>query len=255
MAAADVLLASISTPIFEPLDTTTTSSKRKWAEESPLVDNMPSLESPGKVSFDAEIHLNFEPPAKIHTMKELGFGDKGISPIAVSEPFQLFTTDAIKQMRSEVLSKPVWENCKYSSNLAHCQLRGFAPQYAPFVYDAWRSPEVLSIVSKIAGVELVPEMDFEIAHINISTQSEEQKRQVLDAIAEKTSREADEGVSGCPWEDDEPIVAWHTDSYPFVCVTMLSDCTEMLGGETALRTGTGEIMRVRGPQQVCTCKS
>lgn len=116
MAAADVLLASISTPIFEPLDTTTTSSKRKWAEESPLVDNMPSLESPGKVSFDAEIHLNFEPPAKIHTMKELGFGDKGISPIAVSEPFQLFTTDAIKQMRSEVLSKPVWENCKYSSN-------------------------------------------------------------------------------------------------------------------------------------------
>ena len=31
---------------------------------------------------------------------------------------------------------------------------------------------------------------------------------------------------------------------------MLSDCTEMLGGETALRTGTGEIMRVRGPQQV-----
>jgi hypothetical protein len=95
-------------------------------------------------------------------------------------------------------------------------------------------------------------MDFEIAHINVSTQSEEQKRQVLDAIAEKTSREADEGVSGCPWEDDKPIVDWHTDSYPFVCVTMLSDCTEMLGGETALRTGTGEIMRVRGPQQVGT---
>jgi hypothetical protein len=118
------------------------------------------------------------------------------------------------------------------------------------VYDAWKSPETLAIVSKIAGVELVPQMDFEIAHINISMQSEEQKRETLAAIAEKNSREADEGVSGCPWEDDKPIVDWHTDSYPFVCVTMLSDCTNMIGGETALRTGNGEVMKVRGPQMV-----
>lgn len=93
-------------------------------------------------------------------------------------------------------------------------------------------------------------MDFEIAHINISMQTEEQTREALAAVAEKTSREADEGVAGCPWEDDKPIVDWHTDSYPFVCVTMLSDCTNMIGGETALRTGTGEVMRVRGPQMV-----
>ena len=128
MAAADILLASMSTPTFEPLDVTALPSKRKWTETAPLVDNMAALESPETVNFDAEIHLNFKPPTKIHTMKELGLGDKGISPVAVSEPFQLFTADAIKQMRSEVLSKPVWENCKYSSNLAHCQLRGFAPQ-------------------------------------------------------------------------------------------------------------------------------
>jgi hypothetical protein len=120
------------------------------------------------------------------------------------------------------------------------------------VYDAWKSPETLAIVSKIAGVDLVPQMDFELGHINISMQTEEQKRDALAAVAEKTSREADEGVAGCPWEDDKPIVDWHTDSYPFVCVTMLSDCTNMIGGETALRTGTGEIMKVRGPQMVST---
>jgi hypothetical protein len=120
-------------------------------------------------------------------------------------------------------------------------------RYAPFVYDVWRSPEVLSIVSKIAGVELTPAMDLEIAHINISSNTQEQ---VDKALGERSQREADEGVSGCPWEDDEPIVDWHTDSYPFVCVTMLSDCTNMIGGETALRTGTGEIMRVRGPAMV-----
>jgi len=122
--------------------------------------------------------------------------------------------------------------------------------YAPFVYDAWKSPETLAIVSKIAGVDLVPQMDFEIAHINISMQTDEQKLDALAAVAEKKSREADEGVAGCPWEDDKPIVDWHTDSYPFVCVTMLSDCTHMIGGETALRTGNGEVMKIRGPQMV-----
>lgn len=93
-------------------------------------------------------------------------------------------------------------------------------------------------------------MDFEIGHINISVKSEEQKVEELQAFAEKCSTEADEGISGCPWEDDKPIVDWHTDSYPFVCVTMLSDCKNMIGGETALRTGNGDILKVRGPGMV-----
>lgn len=130
------------------------------------------------------------------------------------------------------------------------QIRLTPRSYAPFAYDAWKSPETLAIISKIAGVELVPQMDFEIAHINISMQTEQQKLDSLAALAEKNSRDADEGVSGCPWEDDKPIVDWHTDSYPFVCVTMLSDCTNMIGGETALRLGNGEVMKVRGPQMV-----
>jgi hypothetical protein len=126
---------------------------------------------------------------------------------------------------------------------AHCY------RYAPFVYDAWQSPTVLDIVSKIAGIDLVPQMDFEIAHINISVQ-DDPEAVVAEALQEKAHRDADEGVSGCPWEDDHPIVDWHTDSYPFVCVTMLSDCTDMIGGETALRKGDGEIMKVRGPGMV-----
>ncbi|EXJ79046.1 hypothetical protein A1O3_08547 [Capronia epimyces CBS 606.96] len=205
----------------------------------------PTLSRP--MAFDPAKHLNFKHPEKVWTMEEIGMAEKGVSPIAVSEPFTLFTEEAIQTMRAEVLSKPVLENCKYSSNLAHCQLRGFAPEYAPFVYDVWHSPALLSIVSKIAGVELVPAMDFEIAHINISTNTEDQTEAIKQALQEKVQRDADEGVSGCPYEDDKPIVDWHTDSYPFVCVTMLSDCTNMIGGETALRKGDGEIMKVRGP--------
>lgn len=123
-------------------------------------------------------------------------------------------------------------------------------RYAPFVYDVWKSPETLAIISKVAGIDLVTEMDFEIGHINISVKSEAEKQEELQAFSDRAQYEADEGIAGCPWEDDKPIVDWHTDSYPFVCVTMLSDCTTMIGGETALRTGTGEIMKVRGPQMV-----
>lgn len=51
-------------------------------------------------------------------------------------------------------------------------------------------------------------------------------------------------------DDNMPVVGWHRDSYPFVCVLMMSDTAGMVGGETALRTGTGEIMKVRGPSKV-----
>lgn len=80
-------------------------------------------------------------------------------------------------------------------------------------------------------------MDWEIGHINISSHDE----QKTEAIAMASGAEAD---------DEKPIVDWHTDSYPFVCVTMLSDCTTMIGGETALRKGDGSIVKVRGPQMV-----
>lgn len=50
--------------------------------------------------------------------------------------------------------------------------------------------------------------------------------------------------------EKDAIVGWHRDSYPFVCVLMMSDTSDMVGGETALRTGTGEIRKVRGPSKV-----
>lgn len=99
---------------------------------------------------------------------------------------------------------------------------------------------MLRIISSIAGIDLIPAMDFEIAHINLSVQTQDSMEKEL-----REYREVD------PADDDEgAIVGWHTDSYPFVCVTMLSDCSQMIGGETALRTGSGEIMKVRGPGMV-----
>lgn len=83
----------------------------------------------GKVSFDPSKHIQFMPPTKVWTMKELGYEeDQGISPVGVSEPFPLFSPEAVKQMRAEILSENVWQKYKFSSNLSDCMLRGYAPE-------------------------------------------------------------------------------------------------------------------------------
>ena len=102
---------------------------------------------------------------------------------------------------------------------------------APFTCDAWSSAELQAIVSQVAGIELVQAFDYEIANINIS---------VNEDSSEIASTE----------EPETSAFAWHYDSFPFVCVTMLSDCSEMIGGETAIRTPAGDIKKIRGPAMV-----
>lgn len=108
-------------------------------------------------------------------------------------------------------------------------------RHGKFIFEAWKHPETLAIMSKIAGVELVPVMDYEIGHINMSVPGNKKKCDRNTMISE---------------DDEEAIVGWHRDSYPFVCVLMMSDTTNMVGGETALRTGFGDIKKVRGPSRV-----
>ena len=112
MAAADVLIhAKPPRPTFEPL----------------IQREVVTVDIEG--SFDPKKHLAFTPPSKVYAMTDIGYPeDTGVSPVAVSEPFPLFTTEAIYRMRAEVLSEAVWDNCQYSSNLAQCQLRGFAAE-------------------------------------------------------------------------------------------------------------------------------
>lgn len=106
--------------------------------------------------------------------------------------------------------------------------------HAKFIAKAWKNRQTLEIISRIAGIELVPVIDYEIGHINISVPS-----------AIKNS----DGIIIVE-DDGKAVVDWHRDSYPFVCVLMMSDATGMVGGETALKTGTGGIMKVRGPKKV-----
>ncbi|KAF5719686.1 hypothetical protein FGLOB1_1058 [Fusarium globosum] len=160
--------------------------------------------------FDAQKHVNFEFPKRTYTTKEWGYENQGVSPIAASDPFSLFTEAAVKQVRRELLSEDVLRTC----------------QQAPFAHALWKSPEVQQAVSKVAGIDLVHAFEYEIGHCNLLfSDGEDEKKGASDNIG----------------------FSWHYDSFPFVCVTMLSDCSDMKGGETAVLKGDGEVLKVRGP--------
>ncbi|KAL3417862.1 hypothetical protein PVAG01_10872 [Phlyctema vagabunda] len=193
--------------------------------------------SNGKL-FNPSKHIIYDEPTNVLTMEDIGYpANSGVSPVAVSDPFPLFSSEAIDIMRSEVLAPEVIEDYSFSSDLSAQQVRGYAPKHGKFIFEAWKNPSVLSIISKIAGVDLVPVMDYEIGHVNLSS---------------TTKKAVDEnGEEITPNDDDDAIVGWHRDSYPFVCVLMMSDTTNMVGGETALKTADGTVKKVRGPSKGC----
>lgn len=94
-----------------------------------IVEQMPDQpeKPPPSVTFDAKTHIEFVPPSSIIQMTDIGYPeDTGVSPVAVSQPFQLFSMEAIHHMRSEIFKADVMKNCKYSSNIAAAQLRGYS---------------------------------------------------------------------------------------------------------------------------------
>ncbi|KAM3414752.1 hypothetical protein BST61_g9905 [Cercospora zeina] len=195
---------------------------------------------PHRATFCAKKHLNLQDPEKIHTTQELGLGKVGISDHAVTEPFSIFTPEAIRQMRAETFDPEILAKYYCPTSPTSGQVRGHCPNAAPFTYAAWTSPEVIAWVSKMAGVELVPAMDYDIGHVNIALPKPDGVEEEVVPPGEQKEGEVREFC--------ESPFGWHTDSYAFVCVAMLSDCTGMEGGETYIRTGSGEVMKARGPQ-------
>lgn len=215
------------------------------------------------IKFDPEKHLQYYSgdefdQHKYHstrrlTMEELGLTHKNqISPIGVSDAFPLFTDEATDIMKMECLKKDVF--LKYgrtsfnSTSGMDCVVRGYAKVgkdvITRFIYDAWTHPKTVELISTMAGVELEVVMDYEIAHVNIGVTSEEVAEQ------QRKVHAREQALSGENSGEDIPaIVGWHKDSYPFVCVLMLSDTSNMIGGETYLRMGDSKVAHVQGPQK------
>ncbi|KIX08883.1 uncharacterized protein Z518_03540 [Rhinocladiella mackenziei CBS 650.93] len=206
--------------------------------------------------FDPARHLAYQRPTAIHTLEDFHLPPSPISPIASTEPFPLLSEEAILQHRRELFSKDVLDNCLYYTRPGSVQLRGMAPRYTPFIYQFWTSPEVLKIVSELAGVDLVPVMDYEICHTNVQLGPDgiEGVRHTP-IVPPQAPEDTTEGAStnltkvgGAVKPAKEAIVPWHRDSHPFVCVVMLSDARYMTDGETEIQCGDGRTTKVRSPQ-------
>ncbi|GAA5865192.1 hypothetical protein JCM8547_008309 [Rhodosporidiobolus lusitaniae] len=215
---------------------------------------MPSVEN-APTKFDASIHLCYKKPEKVVTMSELKLEGQGISDVGVTAPFPLFTREGVTALRREIFSEAVYDKYSLESPITAFQGREFPKEVCPFIHEAWSSPEVLAAVSEAAGIDLVPIMDLEFGSTNfqlpsgldrdgfLSTSHDPKPQPLMTAEQDKEAREKAEADSG----DGSSFVKYHRDAYPFVAVLMLSDVHGMHGGETAVRTGDGRTLKVRGP--------
>jgi hypothetical protein len=157
--------------------------------------------------FDPAVHLALEPPTHI---KDMDFKDvpfpfsesekKVLCHLAYTRPFRVLSEAGVKLARQEAE--------KNMNRLAHqdarsaCYLRGLG-HVSNFHREFAYCPEVLSLLSELSRDSLgVHSMPFNISHTNI-------------------------GKIGA----GRPVDKWHTDSTDYVLVIMLSDQTDMVGGD------------------------
>ncbi|CAH0033325.1 unnamed protein product [Clonostachys rhizophaga] len=144
-----------------------------------------------------------------------------------------------KLSKNDVSPSPTFTSSKHLNYSPPSKTDRGIQSHAPFIYNAWKAPETLRIISNLADIDVVRVFDYDIAHINVSGPS----------IPDLSPLPEDRVGNPRAEDKNDVIVSWHNDSYAFVCVTMLSDCTGMVGGETALRTAEGNVIKVQGPQR------
>jgi hypothetical protein len=238
MASAAVLQA----PAFqaERLDATDSRS-----QPSPVS----SYQAP---TFIAEKHMCYSPPERTITLAELHLDPpEATSAVAITTPFQLLSQEGVHALRADIFRHEVvakYGSLKYPGVY---RIRGYGPD-APFTYALWRSEIMRQTCSAAAGVELEIVFDYEIGQLNVQLDASVDINAPITEVLPPAipPREPPTGED----EDVEPgadlkglVSAWHNDSYPWVCVLMLSDPVGMKGGETALRTGDGSIVKFPMP--------
>lgn len=116
---------------------------------------------------------------------------------------------------------------------------------ASWITEAWTDPATQAAIDKATGfpLKIVPRTG-EIGHVNVQLGPDgipgvykltEIPSPALSPAQVQTS------------EFDNTLTdSWHKDMNQLACVLMLSDTSTMVGGETAIKTGTGAIIKTRG---------
>jgi hypothetical protein len=175
--------------------------------------------SPDEPAFDPLVHLQIEPPAFV---KSMDFENvpypysiqvkENFPGMAYSNPFRLMSPEGTRVLRSIV----DLHLHRAKTNERNTCLRGLG-YLSRFVRNMTFAPEVLALLSDLANEPLwVDDAIMNTAHTNV-------------------------GAIG----SDKAVDEWHTDSTQFVFVLILSDTTDMVGGELQVlqladASGTGE---------------
>ncbi|KAI1625869.1 hypothetical protein EDD37DRAFT_692877 [Exophiala viscosa] len=217
-------------------------------DEAPRI-SLKGTDAAPRVHFDPKIHLRFQKPEKTYTLDDLKYNTKqAVGHVAATDPFPLFTREAIVEMRRELLSERTIKNCMTYTRPGSVQIRGAAPQYAPFVYEAWTHPETIKAVSTVIGLPVKINIAQEIGHTNIQLGEdglESLKRLTPEPLVPKVA------VADIPEEDitedkATDVIEWHNDMYPWSLVVSLS-LPQGRGGETACLCGDGSIIKAPKP--------
>ncbi|RDW88548.1 hypothetical protein BP6252_00580 [Coleophoma cylindrospora] len=199
--------------------------------------------------FDPKIHLAYEAPKTRLTLSDLKIqGSATSTPIAATSPFPILSHEGILAYRRALFRRDVLHKCAFPAFPGTLILRN-AAEHSTFIEDFWTHPETLRLVSDAAGVPLSIVMRTEIGHTNIQT-SGRSLNEMIDSLSVEPDTTkiqlSDEEKAYDPLRSNS-IIPWHYDSYPYVCVLMLSDTDGMVGGETYIKTGEGVPAKVEGP--------
>lgn len=202
-------------------------------------------------AFDPQKDLVFEPPKSVLTLRDLMLSEENsCSPVAITQPFPLFSLDAVTRMRQDIFRPEIVLKHGQKIKEGIYKMRGYS-QDTPFVDSVWRTPEVIKACSQAAGVDLDVIFDYEIGHVNVQLDALAGKPSLADvlppAMPPKTAQKPDVDVTRAAQEQLTSVRDWHVDSYPWVCVCMLSDPEGMVGGETGLQKGDGSVVKMLGP--------
>lgn len=162
-------------------------------------------------TFDPAVHLQLSLPSTVHTsdFKRCAFPytreDAQDFSLGYTEPFRLLSDEGVRVLRGIVAKNEV--HAKSNERIPKC-LRGLGYR-SKFVREFTYHPEVLSLMARLAGKPIGPHgMPMNIAHTNFG------KRIVQS-------------------EGKPPVIVdqWHVDSVDYVCVLILSDLSETVGGK------------------------
>jgi len=174
------------------------------------------------------------------------------SEIAATVPFPILSREGVRAYRRSLFRPSLIHQCACSPMPGTLILRN-AAEHSTFINDFWTHPATLQLVSDAAGIPLSIVMRTEIGHTNIQTSGSTMDEMIAELNVEPDGTKitlTEEEMAYDPL-NSKSIIPWHYDSYPYVCVIMLSETESMLGGETYIKGGDGIPAKVESPALGC----